>query len=651
MHDAVFTMANTTTPLTETLGYLAYHFNELYPFIPMSAHLIVSALFPIYTGAHSSLSRPSSALKPPKKKKQRTTSSDSDSSSEDEDEDESLLGRMEGLSPSDAIIFPLLAGCTLAGLYYLIKYLGPEMINKVLGWYFSAMAIFSVAKLLDDGLAVLGSFVFPDCYVSQGGMWVVAQAERRVKRVDGALEERKNPLPGIWGSIALPKFFEGLLWSLRGAMGQKYQIKGHLRGLGAAKVKVTLRTMVSAAFALGAISYANFVSTPWYLTNLQGFAFSYTALQLMSPTTFATGSLILIALFFYDIYFVFYTPMMITVAGKLDVPIKLVFPRPEDESGKRSLAMLGLGDIVLPGIMIGLALRFDLYMQYLRKQTKKANTTATIPEDPTGKDADTIKQPYRSVTGHWGDRFWSAGIPRLSGRVDTSAYLPSFSKPYFTAAICGYVLGMIFTLVIMLVFKHGQPALLYLVPGVLGSLWLTAVIRGELTQMWDFSEAIDGSAEDGEEDKKKAEVSKSLEEEDKKDVPQESKSWQDWFSKSFFSTASSEKNAQRLEQSLAKKFQQDKPESTSKDSSSPIKNAASKGDRQKFLFSFSIQRVKTRHNPRSASGSAAVDVNADAATSTAADVSNGQVPKWRGHGRADIDEDIVGRAGKRVRMS
>ena len=168
--------------------------------------------------------------------------------------------------------------------------------------------------------------------------------------------------------------------------------------------------------------------------------------------------------------------------------------------------------------------------------------------------------------------------------------------------------------------------------------------------MWDFSEAIDGSAEDIEEDKKKSDKETEKKSEDKKEASSESKSWQDWFSKSFFSTASSEKNAQRLEKSLARKFQQDKPESTSKDSSSsPTKKTASKGDRQTSLFSFSIRRVKTRQSPRMSSGSA--DVTSDAATSTAPDVSSGHIPKWRGHGRADIDEDVVGRAGKRVRMS
>ncbi|GAB7344961.1 hypothetical protein MBLNU457_3391t1 [Dothideomycetes sp. NU457] len=645
-------MANTTTPLAETLGYLAYHFNELYPFIPMSTHLILSALFPIYTGAHSSLSRPSSALKPPKKKKTKHTTESSASSSEDEDDEDSLLGKMEGLSPSDAVVFPLLAGSTLAGLYFLIKYIGPEMINKILGWYFSAMAVFSVGKLVDDGLAVIGSFVLPDYYVSGRSLWVVKQSDRRARQVDEDEMQRKSPLPGFWGAIALPESLEGALWSLRGAMSQKYQVKGHFRKLFAVKFKVTLRTMISAAFALGALSYANFVSTPWYLTNLQGFAFSYTALQLMSPTTFATGSLILIALFFYDIYFVFYTPMMITVAGNLDVPIKLLFPRPEDESGKRSLAMLGLGDIVLPGIMIGLALRFDLYMQYLRKQTKKVDGNKSS-EESTTKDAHMVKQPYRSVTGHWGDRFWSTSVPGL-GRIDTSSYLPSFPKPYFAAAVCGYVLGMVFTLVIMLVFKHGQPALLYLVPGVLGSLWLTGLIRGEIKEMWEFSEAIDASAED-EEDEKKDEKAKENE-----NKQEETSTWKEWFGKSFFSTESSEKNAKRLEKRLAKNLKQDSNKSDDSDKSTASKDddtkstaeAKKESEGAKSLFSFSIHKVPTKARRKSARVSSASTADADAATSTATGVaSNGQVPQWRGHNRADVDEDIVGRAGKRVRVS
>jgi hypothetical protein len=71
--------------------------------------------------------------------------------------------------------------------------------------------------------------------------------------------------------------------------------------------------------------------------------------------------------------------MMVTVAKSLDVPIKLMFPRPtpaDDPTAASSHAMLGLGDVVLPGIMIGLALRFDLYLFYLHRQKR----TPPLPE-------------------------------------------------------------------------------------------------------------------------------------------------------------------------------------------------------------------------------------------------------------------------------
>jgi len=55
-------------------------------------------------------------------------------------------------------------------------------------------------------------------------------------------------------------------------------------------------------------------------------------------------------LFFYDIFWVFGTDVMVTVARSFDAPIKLLFLRShatEDEAAQFS--MLGLGDIVIPG--------------------------------------------------------------------------------------------------------------------------------------------------------------------------------------------------------------------------------------------------------------------------------------------------------------
>lgn len=664
-------------PVSEALGRIAFAFNEVQPFLPMYLHLIVSALFPIFTGAHASLSRPSSAAKPAKKTKKETGDEDSE-----EDEDGSIQ-KMEGLSPSDAIIFPLLAGSTLAGLYFLIKWMGPDTLNKILGWYFSSLGVFSVAKLVNDGLIVLESFCWPSHYADEGVLWHVKSSERMSVEVgnpgDSAVCSRQSPLPGVLGRIPLPSAALSTLWLLRALPGQKFTVRFHLAKVTTVKANLTARIIFSTLVGLSAVLYSNFVSRAWWLTNLQGFAFSYSALQLMSPTTFATGSLILAALFFYDIYFVFYTPMMVTVASNLDVPIKLLFPRPQEEGQARRLAMLGLGDIVLPGIMIGLALRFDLFMHYLKKQTKPA-----VPEedkDQTDVGTDMAKQKihkeaYRSVTGQWGNRLWTSSwlgrtlipatpqSPRqtISPKTRTNIINP-FPKPYFYASIAGYVCGMCVTLGIMQFFQHAQPALLYLVPGVLSSVWLTALARGELQQMWDFSEA---SEEDTTDPKEKTASSTTTKDADPKTSNSEPKpkSQSSWWSQSFFSAEKSERNAQRLEKSLAKNFSSvDDVDASAKPSdtgSSNGKDKTPKPTQHAGFFYFSIKPYKASRKPKSEtpppqqeeikrSRSASESNSDDAVLITEADVaeSAAHAPKWRG---ARVSDDAKGeRAEKRLR--
>ena len=452
----------------------------------MYIHLIISALFPIYAGAHASLSRPSSAAKPDKKNKKTIDP-------EDEDEDEENVQKMEGLSNKDAIILPVTAAVVLAGLYFLIMKYGADMINLIMGWYFSGVGVYSVAKLVNDGAYLVIGFMFPTYYADRASLWKVDGNERKaIQQDEQDVKTRDIPMPSPFNFLPLPKSLKDVLWSVRHGLKQKYTVKAYLSTMLDLCGNVTIINVLSALAGLITIIYVNTVSKPWFLTNLQGFAVCYSALQLMSPTTFATGSLILGALFCYDIWAVFFTPLMVTVAKNLDQPIKLVFPRPDEPSHTageppvKSFSMLGLGDIVLPGIMIGLALRFDLYMFYLRKQKKTNRATTDSSGHETAQEV-VERATYVSVTGHWGDRFWTSFLPAASLPAQLKS---SFPKPYFTASLVGYVVGMLTTLGVMSVFQHAQPALLYLVPGVLVSLWGTAVVRREVKVIWEFSEAV-----------------------------------------------------------------------------------------------------------------------------------------------------------------
>jgi minor histocompatibility antigen H13 len=184
-----------------------------------------------------------------------------------------------------------------------------------------------------------------------------------------------------------------------------------------------------------------FLKKHWVANNLFGLAFAINGVELLHLNKVVTGCILLGGLFFYDIFWVFGTNVMVTVAKSFEAPIKLVFPQDLLENGlaAQNMAMLGLGDIVIPGIFVALLLRYD--------QSLKRN-----------------------------------------------------SNFYFYTTFIAYILGLCGTIVVMHVFKHAQPALLYLVPACLGAPILMALIRGDIKSM--FSYADHPEEDEVEEDKK-----------------------------------------------------------------------------------------------------------------------------------------------------
>ncbi|XP_020216275.1 signal peptide peptidase [Cajanus cajan] len=95
----------------------------------------------------------------------------------------------------------------------------------------------------------------------------------------------------------------------------------------------------------------------WLANNILGLAFCIQGIEMLSLGSFKTGAILLAGLFVYDIFWVFFTPVMVSVAKSFDAPIKLLFPTSDSA---RPFSMLGLGDIVIPGIFVALALRYDV---------------------------------------------------------------------------------------------------------------------------------------------------------------------------------------------------------------------------------------------------------------------------------------------------
>uniref|UniRef100_A0A673HCC5 Minor histocompatibility antigen H13 n=1 Tax=Sinocyclocheilus rhinocerous TaxID=307959 RepID=A0A673HCC5_9TELE len=163
----------------------------------------------------------------------------------------------------------------------------------------------------------------------------------------------------------------------------------------------------------------------WIANNLFGLAFALNGVELLHLNNVSTGCILLGGLFVYDVFWVFGTNVMVTVAKSFEAPIKLVFPQDLLEKGldASNFAMLGLGDIVIPGIFIALLLRFDVSL--------KKNT-----------------------------------------------------RTYFYTSFLAYIFGLGLTIFVMHTFKHAQPALLYLVPACIGFPVLLALFKGELTEMF-----------------------------------------------------------------------------------------------------------------------------------------------------------------------
>jgi minor histocompatibility antigen H13 len=467
------------------------------PLVPTYTHLLLSAVFPIFIGSHASLTRPSSAAKPDKK---RTADGQLLDDDDDDEEDAENTQKMEGLAPSDAIMFPIMSGLTLASLYLLIKALkDPSILSRILNWYFSLVGFFFTIGLVRDVFAVLRSVIFPSRYSMEGVLWKVDQEAQLVMPVTPettttTLRPRNSPLPGSLGNLALPAGLQSGLWSVRKLVYRSAVFR--LRVLSKVDIKTRFTILDVASIIVSMITTGIFALLPrtWMITNFLGFCFCYGSLQVMSPTTFWTGTLILSSLFLYDIYFVFFTPMMVTVAQKLDVPIKLLFPRPPppgQDPDLASLAMLGLGDIVVPGVMIGLALRFDLYLHYLRLKSDSAG--------------ESDKPQYVKATGGWGERLWTSTSAFRGLPVKETTYLSSktFPKTYFRNSMIGYVTGMLTTLLAMQISSHPQPALLYLVPGVLLSIWSTALIKGDLRILMNFSDDAGHDETDADKEKEK----------------------------------------------------------------------------------------------------------------------------------------------------
>ncbi|CAG9563726.1 unnamed protein product [Danaus chrysippus] len=283
--------------------------------------------------------------------------------------------KAETMSKKDALIFPLIASCALFALYIFFQFFSKEYINLLLTGYFFFLGVLALSHLLSPIISLIVPASVPN-------------TPYHILFTRGEQEGHSDIVNYKFTSYDVICLVISLI------LGAWYLLKKH-----------------------------------WIANNLFGIAFAVNAVEMLHLNNVVTGCILLCGLFLYDIFWVFGTNVMVTVAKSFESPIKLVFPQDLLVNGfnASNFAMLGLGDIVVPGIFIALLLRFD-------KSLKRG------------------------------------------------------SELYFRATFSAYIVGLLATILVMHVFKHAQPALLYLVPACLGTPLTVALLRGDINALFNYED-------------------------------------------------------------------------------------------------------------------------------------------------------------------
>jgi len=302
----------------------------------------------------------------------------------------------EKLTATDAWMFPLIGSASLLGLYILFKVFQlTEYVNLLLTSYFMLFGIVALASSISP---FFESF-----------------------------------LPSSFTTPATTSFnFPNI------------PLINYIISPGKKEISVSISDLICYIIAAGvAVWYT--LTKHWISNNLLGIAFSIKGVSLITLGSFKVGMILLGGLFLYDIFWVFATEVMVTVAKSFDAPVKLLFPHDffYHTHQKNEFSMLGLGDIVMPGVFIALCLRYDFHRAFTRRNYPK-----------------TLKELAKRK---WG-------------------------KPFFTFNFVCYIVGMLTTLFVMHFFKAAQPALLYLVPACVGGLFLCSSLLKETNDVLAFDE-------------------------------------------------------------------------------------------------------------------------------------------------------------------
>lgn len=348
--------------------------------------LVVLAVLPIVIGAIRSVKQQQqlkdhNAQKIERKNTGGTDSPNSSSSSGSRSQIDSVFL----ISMTDAIKIPFIASGVLFGMYVLFKIFSKEYIGPLISCYFCVLGVLALSQLISP----LGNRCVPHFIRSEPYHLILIKGERM---------------------FFMLKYMYYLFSFMYLALGNHYIIDYLFTTLD------VVWLIVSAGIGIWYL-----VTKHWIANNIFAIAFAVEGIELLHLNNMSISCVVLSGLFFYDIFWVFGTDVMWSVAINLQGMLLLKFPMDLMTNGWNAsrFAMLGIGDIVVPGMFIAMLFRFDHSLK-------------------TNKNA------------------------------------------YFVVTLCGYMLGLVTAFFMKWKFSHSQPALLYLVPLVLGSALALALLRNEV---------------------------------------------------------------------------------------------------------------------------------------------------------------------------
>ncbi|KAG6463679.1 hypothetical protein O3G_MSEX014011 [Manduca sexta] len=209
---------------------------------------------------------------------------------------------------------------------------------------------------------------------------------------------------------------------------------------------------LAAALLAAAIVAVWVLTGHWLLMDAMGMGLCVTFIALIRLPSLKVSTLLLTGLLLYDVFWVFFSSYIFTTNVMVKVATRtsrititnyhttnIVFCYDIYKITISIVHFTGLGDIVMPGLLLCFVLRYDAY--------KKATLVCQMGQVP--------------------------GPRSMSSRLT-----------YFHCSLLGYFLGLLTATVSAEVFKAAQPALLYLVPFTLLPLLTMAYVKGDLRRMW-----------------------------------------------------------------------------------------------------------------------------------------------------------------------